>query len=75
MTVRATKESHHHVDIGRFPGHRSVILKYAPPFVAGVGPEAVLTQTRQVGFITVQSNCLTKQGDGGNCLVTFRWIA
>lgn len=63
VTVRATKASHHHVDAGRFPGHRSVILKYAPPFVAGVGPEAVLTQTRQVGFTTIQSNYLTEQGD------------
>lgn len=49
VTVRAIKAAQYDIDDGRFPGHRSMILKYAPPFVAGVGPEAVLTQNRQVG--------------------------
>jgi hypothetical protein len=31
-----------------FDGHRSVILKYAPPYVAGVGEGAPMDQKRQV---------------------------
>ena len=33
---------------GKFPGHRALILKYAPPYIAGIGEGAPITQTRQV---------------------------
>lgn len=29
----------------------SIIIKYAPPFIAGVGPDAPFSQDRQVGII------------------------
>lgn len=62
VTVRATKSSlplssetrssPSNVDLnggqGRFPGHKTLILKHAPPFIAGVGESAPISQTRQV---------------------------
>ncbi|KIW95677.1 uncharacterized protein Z519_04262 [Cladophialophora bantiana CBS 173.52] len=32
---------------GRFPGEKSLILKHAPPFIAGVGESAPMSQSRQ----------------------------
>ncbi|KIW32440.1 uncharacterized protein PV07_03987 [Cladophialophora immunda] len=34
---------------GRFPGYGSLVLKHAPPFIAGVGESAPMSQGRQVG--------------------------
>ncbi|PVI03062.1 hypothetical protein DM02DRAFT_652862 [Periconia macrospinosa] len=45
ITVRATKTSHS--DAGKFSGQGSLILKYAPPFIAAIGEEAPFSQTRQ----------------------------
>lgn len=33
---------------GTFPQHDTLILKYAPPFVAALGEEAPFSQARQV---------------------------
>jgi len=33
---------------GRFPGHGTLILKYAPPYIASIGEGAPMSQTRQV---------------------------
>ncbi|EXJ66918.1 uncharacterized protein A1O5_10113 [Cladophialophora psammophila CBS 110553] len=32
---------------GRFPGEKSLILKHAPPFIAGIGESAPMSQSRQ----------------------------
>ncbi|KAJ2979049.1 hypothetical protein NUW58_g7304 [Xylaria curta] len=45
LTVRASKTTAS--DLGTFPGTCSLVLKYAPPFVAMVGPEAPFSQARQ----------------------------
>jgi hypothetical protein len=49
ITIRATKTSpavtH---DQGRFPGHATIILKHALPFIAAIGPEAPFAPGRQV---------------------------
>ena len=44
VTARAVKTE---PGTGRFPKHQSVVLKYAPPYVAGEGEKAPLTQYRQ----------------------------
>ena len=46
LTVRATKV----LTTGNsfFPKHDTLILKYAPPFVAALGPSAPFSQDRQV---------------------------
>lgn len=46
LTVRAVKTNS--IDHGAFPGKASLILKFAPPFVAAVGPDAPFSQKRQV---------------------------
>jgi hypothetical protein len=33
---------------GRFPDQKTLILKHAPPFIAGVGEHAPMSQERQV---------------------------
>lgn len=48
LTVRAIKKPSRTSDEGRFPGHRTLILKYAPPFVAEVGEKAPFSTFRQV---------------------------
>ena len=48
VTVRASKETSSDAASGVFPGEKSVILKYAPPYVAGRGEEAPMSQNRQV---------------------------
>ncbi|KAI0522258.1 kinase-like domain-containing protein [Xylaria bambusicola] len=45
LTVRASKTTAS--EIGSFPGSRSLVLKYAPPFVAAIGPEAPFSSERQ----------------------------
>jgi hypothetical protein len=54
VTVRAVKHAED-FDKGRFRGRSSVILKYAPPFVAGKGEEAPMTQYRQ----TIEAQALS----------------
>jgi len=46
VTVRARKLDT--IAGGRFPGHESIVIKYAPPYIAGVGEEAAMSQQRQV---------------------------
>jgi len=46
LTDRATRVSPR--GGSRFPGHDSLILKHAPPFVAALGPPAPFSQRRQV---------------------------
>ena len=56
LTVRAIRVGHRGADSdtiperdhGPFHGHDSLILKYAPPFVAAVGDTAPLSPFRQV---------------------------
>ncbi|EFR03082.1 hypothetical protein MGYG_06079 [Nannizzia gypsea CBS 118893] len=61
LTVRATKnrtgsdENEGFNKPGRFKGYQSLILKYAPPFVASVGETAPFDQIRQ----NVEKNALT----------------
>lgn len=52
VTVRAIKSPETHANVGRFPDHRTIILKYAPPYIAGVGETAPFSQIRQVGIDT-----------------------
>jgi hypothetical protein len=47
LTVRATKESSNLEHRSRF-GHESIILKYAPPYIASIGESAPFSQSRQV---------------------------
>jgi hypothetical protein len=49
VTTRASKDdTANDTSRGRFPGHKSLILKYAPPYIAGVGEAAPMTQDRQI---------------------------
>lgn len=54
LTVRATKNKNGNDEneaagqFGQFKGYQSLILKYAPPFVASVGETAPFDQIRQV---------------------------
>ncbi|KAK5633957.1 hypothetical protein RRF57_009671 [Xylaria bambusicola] len=45
LTVRALKTTAS--DVGSFPRSRSLILKYAPPFVATIGPKVPFSSERQ----------------------------
>ena len=54
LTQRATKTSP--LGAGKFPAQASLILKYAPPFIAALGEEAPFSQKRQVwNPLTVES--------------------
>jgi hypothetical protein len=53
VTVRATKTPCANIDTGSFPGHQSIILKYAPAFIAKDGEGAPFSTFRQV---SVQSH-------------------
>lgn len=48
FTVRASKSGSQHHAGGRFPEDDSLILKQAPPYIAGVGTSAPFSQFRQV---------------------------
>jgi hypothetical protein len=48
ITARAIRYEQPDSSMSRFAGHSSFILKYAPPYVAGVGPEAPFSTFRQV---------------------------
>ena len=49
-TIRAAKNESRTVPSreGRFPDHDSLILKYAPPYVAALGESVPFSQSRQV---------------------------
>ena len=47
-TVRAVKQPSLGAEEGTFPSHGSLVLKYAPPFVAALGECVPLSQARQV---------------------------
>ena|SRR6266536_2023925 len=48
-TVRAIKVPAHDNDrLSKFPGHTSIIIKHAPPFIAAIGEAAKLSPFRQV---------------------------
>jgi hypothetical protein len=53
VTVRALKTNTDNADSGAFPKHKSLILKYAPPFVAAVGESAPFSQFRQAWLPSV----------------------
>jgi hypothetical protein len=61
ITARATKATDCDSSLGRFPGYSSFILKHAPPYVAGIGPEAPFSTFRQVGSVRL-SNCTPYSG-------------
>ena len=48
FTARASKETSGDAASGVFAAETSVILKYAPPYVAGEGKDAPMSQYRQV---------------------------
>jgi hypothetical protein len=48
VTARAIKTPCASIDAGRFPGHESIILKYAPAFIAKDGKGAPFSTFRQV---------------------------
>ena len=48
FTARASKSPANPGEEGRFRDHKSIILKQAPPYIAGIGPEAEISQDRQV---------------------------
>lgn len=55
-TIRATKQNTAvATPQGKFAGHASFILKHAPPYIAGVGEAAPMTQYRQ----TIEANALS----------------
>jgi hypothetical protein len=54
LTVRATKVSAS--GNGFFPKHNTLILKYAPPFVATLGASAPFSQDRQVHLLRFKSH-------------------
>jgi hypothetical protein len=53
LTVRATKQNVESVHAGPFAGHKSLVLKYAPPYIADVGETAPFSQDRQVQMLVV----------------------
>jgi hypothetical protein len=55
LTVRATKKTSVSSQ-GPFPLHASLVLKQAPPYVAGVGESAPMSQFRQVSKPYISSN-------------------
>ena len=69
LTIRATKLSPF-VDDTTFPKHDTLILKYAPPFVAAIGETAPFSQDRQVRLSTFISHMhyriLICVADGGS---------
>jgi hypothetical protein len=56
LTVRATKKTSTASSQGPFPLHASLVLKQAPPYVAGVGESAPMSQFRQVSTPYISSN-------------------
>jgi 5-methylthioribose kinase len=56
FTVRATKKASTASSQGLFPLHASLVLKQAPPYVAGVGESAPMSQFRQVSKPYISSN-------------------
>ena len=62
VTIRAVKQSEY-VEKGRFPGRASLVLKHAPPFVAGRGVAAPMTQHRQIieaDALSLFATCLSQ---------------
>ena len=55
LTQRATKTSP--LGAGKFPNQASLILKYAPPFIAALGEEAPFSQKRQVWKPSIVKSC------------------
>ena len=62
LTQRATKTSHS--DAGKFPAQASLVLKYAPPFIAAIGEEAPFSQKRQVLKPLTVKSCLELSVEG-----------
>ncbi|KAI9884337.1 MAG: hypothetical protein M1823_003876 [Watsoniomyces obsoletus] len=61
VTVRATKlPSSGNADRGRFPAHDTLILKYAPPYIAGVGETAPFSTFRQSTTLSDYLSCSDK---------------
>lgn len=65
ITVRATKTRPCTVSVERFPGRESIVLKYAPPYIAMDGQGATFSQFRQVScisifFLFLNTNFLTR---------------
>jgi hypothetical protein len=54
ITVRATKTSP--PAQGTFPDYETMVLKYAPPYVAALGEATPFSQDRQVYFASDPSN-------------------
>jgi len=52
LTVRAIKAPCTDIDAGRFPGHESIVLKYAPAFIAKDGEAAPFSTFRQVSVLS-----------------------
>jgi hypothetical protein len=48
LTVRAIKAPRVDINAGRFPGHETIVLKYAPAFIAKDGQGAPFSTFRQV---------------------------
>ncbi len=53
LTVRAIKKPCIPVSGGKFPSKHSIIIKYAPPFIAALGEEYQFSQFRQVCGVSV----------------------
>ena len=53
ITIRASKHGSD-IDNGKFPGRQSLVLKHAPPYIAGSAEQAPMTQYRQ----TVEADAL-----------------
>jgi hypothetical protein len=76
LTVRATKKTSASSSQGPFPLHASLVLKQAPPYVAGVGESAPMSQFRQVStpYIIIQPCMLTlpTQDNRSACIIAVR---
>lgn len=52
VTVRAIKTPCANLDVGKFPAHESIVLKYAPAFIAKDGEGAPFSPFRQVSVLS-----------------------
>jgi hypothetical protein len=76
FTVRATKKTSIASSQGLFPLHASLVLKQAPPYIAGVGESVPISQFRQVStpLYLIQPCMLTlpTQDNRSACVIALR---
>ena len=58
LTVRAEKDRNDASRSSIFPGRHSVVLKYAPPFIAALGEGVPFSTSRQVSYFESEVHLL-----------------